>query len=212
MKYPKTLHVPWSPGRGNDDKVAKDISSLLGTPIVITEKMDGSNTSLEKDGCFARTHAGPPTHASFNGLKALHASVKHSIAEDIQYFGEWCYAKHSIKYEALPGYFLMFAVRDGDIWTEWDYVLERAMDIGVSTVPVLWTGEVENIKELEALTIELAGQKSVCGGEREGVVVRTCEEFSDKNFSNCVMKYVRKNHVQTSEHWKNQEIIRNGLK
>jgi hypothetical protein len=59
--------------------------------------MDGSNTSLESDGCFARTHSAPPTHASFDGLKALHASVKFKIPKDIQLFGEWLFALNFIQ-------------------------------------------------------------------------------------------------------------------
>ena len=112
MKYPRTLHLPWSKGTTNDDKIATSINSLLNVPIVISEKLDGSNASLEANGCFARTHAGAPTHASFDGLKALHATVKRNIPKGIQIFGEWCYALHSIAYTALPGYFLLFNVRD----------------------------------------------------------------------------------------------------
>jgi hypothetical protein len=41
--------------------------------------MDGSNASLEYDGCFAITHSGSSTYPSFDGLKALHASIKHKI-------------------------------------------------------------------------------------------------------------------------------------
>lgn len=211
-KYNRTLHLPWSKGRGDDDKVAKDVSSLLGKHIIITEKMDGSNASLESDGCFARTHSGPPTHTSFDGLKALHASIKYNLSEGFQFFGEWLYALHSIAYEELPGYFLLFAVRHEDIWKSWDYVIQCSLNLKIPTVPVVWSGRVETAKELEALTSELAGQKSICGGEREGLVVRLHEEFEDKNFSKCVMKYVRANHVQTTEHWKDQEIVKNGLK
>ena len=44
-KYNRTYHFPWSQGATNDDKIATDMSRLIGNPIVITEKMDGSNTS-----------------------------------------------------------------------------------------------------------------------------------------------------------------------
>lgn len=212
-KYNRTPHLPWSPGKGSDDKVAKDLSSLLGQPIVITEKMDGSNTSLENDGCYARTHAGPPTHKSFDGLKALHASIQYDIPKNHQYFGEWLYAKHSIHYTRLPAHFLMFAARfiDNGMWANWSWVADRAEEMGLVTVPVLWTGIVKNERELEELTISLASRASYCGGEREGVVVRLYDSFPDELFSNHVMKYVRENHVQTTEHWKDQEIIRNIL-
>src|SRR6185369_5520012 len=129
-KYNRTFHFPFSPGATNDDKIATSMDALIGVPIVITEKMDGSNTSLERDGCFARTHSGPPSHASFDGLKALHATIKYKISQSHQLFGEWCFARHSIDYSELPSYFMMFGVRElanafgaeEDYWVSWDYV------------------------------------------------------------------------------------------
>jgi hypothetical protein len=213
-KYNRTFHMPWSPGGTNDDKRATSVDSLLGKKIVITEKMDGSNTSIESQGCFARTHAGPPTHKSFDQLKALHANIKHNLSIDLQYFGEWCYAKHSIEYTELPGYFLLFNVRDlvVDFWFDWEGVELLAKELGLPTVPVLFKGTINSEKELKDLVESLMQQPSACGGIREGVVARIADTFEDKDFSSCVMKCVRANHVQTSEHWKDQEIVRNKLK
>jgi RNA ligase len=213
-KYNRTFHFPWSPGATNDDKIATTIDQLIGVPIIITEKMDGSNTSLEADGCFARTHSGPPSHPSFDGLKAFHATIKYLISNRTQLFGEWCYAKHSIEYSELPGYFLLFNVRDTQfgIWSSWEEVECWANEIGAPTVPVLFEGEVSNEKELKGLVESFMNQSSACGGIREGVVARVAKQFMDNEFSSSIMKCVRANHVQTSEHWKDQEIIRNKLK
>lgn len=219
-KYNRTFHFSFSPGATNDDKIATTMDSLIGVPIVLTEKMDGSNTSLEADGCFARTHAGAPTHASFDLLKALHATIKYKIPHSVQLFGEWCFARHSIEYSELPSYFMMFGVRElanafgaeEDYWPAWEDVELWAEEIGVSTVPVLFKGNVSSEKELKELVESFMNQPSACGGIREGVVARVAESFSDNDFSSCIMKCVRANHVQTSEHWKDQEIIRNKLK
>lgn len=213
-KYNRTFHIPWSPGGTNDDKRAGSIEKLIGVPIVITEKMDGSNTSLEAEGCFSRSHSGPPTHASFDGLKALHASIQYKLPKGFQFFGEWCYARHSIEYNELPGYFMLFNVKDldGPVWGSWEEVEMWAEEIGVPTVPVLFKGTVSSEKELQELVESFMNQPSACGGIREGVVVRVAHAFLNSSFSECVMKCVRANHVQTSEHWKDQEIIRNKLK
>lgn len=213
-KYNRTFHLPWSKGATNDDKIAGNVSGLIGKPIVITEKMDGSNTSLEFNGCFARTHSGPPTHQSFAGLKALHASIKFKIPEGIQLFGEWCFALHSIAYEELPGYFLLFNVRELGVnsnWCSWDEVEMWSEEVGVPTVPVLFKGIVNSEDELKQITESFMIQPSKCGGIREGVVVRVASNFEDKDFSTNVMKCVRANHVQTTEHWKDQEITKNKL-
>lgn len=219
-KYNRTFHFPFSPGATNDDKIASSMDRLIGVPIVLTEKLDGSNTSLETDGCFARTHAGAPTHASFDQLKALHATIKYKIPHSFQLFGEWCFALHSIAYSELPSYFMMFGVRElanafgaeEDYWPSWENVEMWAEEIGVPTVPVLFKGTVSSEKELKDLVESFMNQPSACGGIREGVVARVAKGFADDDFSTCVMKCVRANHVQTSEHWKDQEIIKNRLK
>jgi RNA ligase len=207
--------MPWSPGGTNDDKRATSVDKLIGVPILLTEKMDGSNTSLEQGGCFARTHASAPTHKSFDQLKVLHAQIGFQIPSNMQFFGEWCYAKHSIHYSELPGYFLLFGIReleDPMFWCDWAEVEDCAEYFKLSTVPVLFKGIANSEKELKELVESLMIQPSVCGGIREGVVARVQREFTDNEFSECLLKCVRANHVQTSVHWKDQEIIKNKLK
>lgn len=221
-KYNRTLHVPWSPGATNDDKMATSVDTLIGIPIVITEKLDGSNASLEQNGCFARTHSGPPDHPSFDGLKALHASIKYKLPQNIQYFGEWLYAVHSITYDALPGYFLMFGIReiqitgyngeDNSYWWSWEDIEMFATNLGVHSVPLLWKGQVSSEKELKTITESLVNCPSVYGPIREGVVIRIAGDFQNVDFSKYVMKWVRKDHVSPdNDHWKHKEIVKNGL-
>jgi ATP-dependent RNA circularization protein (DNA/RNA ligase family) len=213
-KYNRTFHLPYSEGATNDDKISYDVSSLLNVEIVITEKLDGSNVSLESDNCYARTHSGAPTHPSFDALKSLHASVKSKIASNLQLFGEWCYALHSIKYDSLPSYLMLFNVRDltNNMWLSWEEVVLWAEEINVSTVPVLFKGIVSSEKELKELTDKLMLEPSLYGSQREGVVVRVNKSFADDDFSKSVLKRVRKDHVQTSEHWRDQVIVKNKLK
>ena len=213
-KYNRTFHLPYSEGATNDDKISHDVSSLIGVEIVITEKLDGSNVSLESDDCYARTHSGAPTHPSFDALKSLHASVKSKIASNLQLFGEWCFALHSIKYESLPNYLMLFNVRDldNDTWLSWDEVVLWAEEINVPTVPVLFKGIINSEKELKQLTDKLMLEPSLYGPQREGLVVRVFEAFKDEDFSKSVLKRVRKDHVQTSEHWREQVIVKNKIK
>ena len=214
-KYPRTFHLPWSPGGTSDDKIAIDISTLLNVPIVISEKCDGSNTCMERKKCFARSHAGAPSHSSFDQFKALHASLKRHINDGLQLFGEYVFARHSIEYSELPGYFLLFGLRDLELneWTSWEDVKMWANALCIPTVPVLYSGTVHSEKELRQLTELLMKQPSDCGGIREGVVVRLASEFADEDFSKSVMKVVRANHVDpNNDHWLHQEIVKNKLK
>ncbi|WP_433929162.1 RNA ligase family protein [Sorangium cellulosum] len=207
-KYPRSFHLPWSPGGTSDDKRMADVSGLLGVEIVITEKCDGSNLTYTRKSVFSRSHSGPPSHPSFDLAKATHASIAHLLSDGMSLFCEYCYAVHSIEYDALPGYSLVFGVRDdarGLFW-EWDMVVAQAKDLSLPTVPVLFRGVVESERELEALTSALAREPSAFGGPREGVVARVAREFPDASFQRCLAKWVRRGHVQTDEHWMHQEI------
>jgi len=210
-KYPRTPHLPYSPGGTSDDRRLRDVGGLLRIPLVLTEKMDGSNVCLEGQAVFARSHGGAPNHPSFDLLKAYHASVKHRIPSEVQVFGEWLYARHSIGYSGLPNYFMAFGVRENHMWASWEDVQLWAEELGVPTVPVLQHCCFEREDDLRAAVETHTKTASACGGEREGVVVRNSGYFPHHLFDKNVAKWVRQGHVQTDEHWKNQQIVRNGL-
>jgi hypothetical protein len=213
IKYPRTFHLPYSPGVTKDDKIAKDITSLLNTNLVFTEKIDGSNVCMEKEKCFARTHSGPATGPSFDMFKAVHAGLKFGIPDSYQIFGEWCYAVHSITYDSLPNYLLLFVVRESNTmtWLSWDDVEYRAKQLGLNTVPVLDKCKVTSEKELKEKVESLTINPSTYGKEKEGLVVRVAGRFINDLFEKNVIKHVNKL-PQTSNHWTNEKIIKNGLK
>jgi hypothetical protein len=210
-KYPRSLHLPFSPGGTNDDKRLSSVDHFLDQDLVLTEKMDGSNVCLESAAVFARSHSGAPKHPSFDALKQMHASIRHLISEEVQVFGEWCYARHSIAYDQLPGYLLLFGIRHRGLWCSWDEVQMWAEELGVPTVPELARSSFSTAKELQEAVEGLAVQPSKCGGEREGVVVRRAGTFWDHDFPLALAKWVRKGHVQTDDHWSSQAIVKNIL-
>lgn len=212
-KYPRTPHLPCSPGAGSDDKVLGSVDHLLNIPVVLTEKMDGSNLCMTRHAVFARSHNGPPTHPSFDFAKQLHGELRHAIPDGFSVFGEYLYAVHSIVYSDLPGHFLVFGVREDTTgkWWSWEMVKQMAEELRLPTVPYMATKMFRRADDFEtvckALTTDHA---SSCGETTEGVVLRVAEEYTDPSVS--VAKYVRANHVQTTEHWTHQEIRKNGLR
>jgi hypothetical protein len=213
-KYPRTFYLPYSPGATKEDKIAKDLSSLIGQRLLMTEKMDGSNVCLTRDALYARSHNGPPTHASFDLLKAHHANVRHLIPEGIEIFGEWLYAIHSIRYNNLPSYLQIFGVRWNDaIWWSWEETREMANEILACTVPAIFefcpATEDELRSKVEIVAIHNFFKPTY--GVREGVVVRPLLDFKDSEFDKSVFKWVRKDHVQTDDHWQHKTIETNGL-
>lgn len=228
-KYPRTYHLPFSPGATSDDKMLSSVDHFLNVPVVLTEKMDGSNLCMTREAVFARSHNGPPTHESFNFAKQLHAGIRHSIPDGLSVFGEYLFAVHSIVYSDLPGYFLIFGVREDATgkWWSWEMVEEMAKDLGMPTVPVLhksstfiaadgkeyWQGLFETEGQLKAeskLEYLFRNGGAWENNISEGFVIRLAGEFTD--FSKSVAKYVRANHVQTTTHWTQQELRKNGLR
>ena len=201
-KYNRTYHLPWSKGTTNDDRISNDISYLIGKEIVITEKLDGENTGFTNDGVYARSHATFTTSPWSREVRQLHSvKVKGYIEEDLFLFGENMEGVHSIEYSNLKSFFYLFGGRLNEIWLSWDKVKEYAYLLDLETVPELFEGIVNSEKELKELVEKLINEPSLLGGEKEGIVIRVKDSFDDSNFSKCVLKWVRENHVKTDEHW-----------
>lgn len=204
VKYPRTYHLPFSPGVGKDDRVMTDMGIFTTTEIVVTEKMDGENTTLYPDYIHARALDYSP-HESRNWSKVIWSQIAHEIPENHRICCENLYAKHSIMYEDLKGYLYMFSMWDDrNFCLSWDETEEWAGLLGLPLVPVLFRGDWD-VVAIHHLALDVVNR----GGE--GIVVRTTDEFHYSNFRKCVAKYVRKDHVQTHAHWMNQRVVPNKL-
>ena len=200
-KYNRTYHLPWSPGTTSDDRISPSVESLIGIDIVITEKLDGENTGMTKDGVYARSHAAFTTSPWSREVRQINERIKRDISDGVFIFGENMEGIHSIEYTNLTSYFYIFGVRDNNIWISWNDVEEYSYLLDIPTVPVLFKGVVNSEKELKELTEKLVSQPSALGGSREGIVVRNAGIFHNDDFAKNVMKWVRKGHVNTDEHW-----------
>lgn len=107
-KYGRTYHLPMSPGATSDDKVLRSHDGLMVADLVITEKMDGENTTLHATGCHAR-RPDSRYHPSRDWIKAFAAGVSPRLTPDERIVGENLYARHSVVYDALPSFFFGFA-------------------------------------------------------------------------------------------------------
>jgi RNA ligase len=194
-KYPRTYHLSWSPGATNDDRISDSVESLIGIDIVITEKLDGSNASITKDGVYARSHVDFSKNPWDKEMWNIYYKIKNDISEGVFLFGENMEGIHSIEYSNLTSYFYIFGVIDNNIWVPWSEVEEYSFLLDIPTVPVLFKGVVNSEKELKELTETLSKQPSSLGGIRECIVVRNADMFHNDDFSTNVMKWVRKGHV-----------------
>lgn len=203
IKYPRTPHLPWSPGFSDDDLRSQDDDLFVGHEVVVTEKLDGENTSIYRDGCHARSIDGRH-HSSRNWVKALQARIGHEIPDGWRLCGENLYARHSIPYDELDSYFYLFSVWDEhNVCLSWDETLEWADLLALPTPRLFWRG-IWDSNAVESLEID----ESTC----EGYVVRKAGRFRFDDFARSVAKWVRKGHVVTDTHWMHQAVVPNGLK
>ena len=202
VKHPRTPHHPSSPGVGSDDRVALDLSQL--GEVVITEKMDGENTTLYRDGLHARSLEESARHPSRAWVAAFQARIGWTIPEDWRVCGENLYARHAIAYDALPSYFLGFSAWQDGRCAGWDETLALFERLGVTPVPVLWRGPWS-----EAALADIVARLDL--ERQEGVVVRSTASFDRAAFNRHVVKWVRPGHVRSDRHWRHGPMVPNGL-
>lgn len=199
VKYPRTAYLPWSPGADQD--LAMDPSVFEGRNVVVTEKMDGENTTLYRDYIHARS-LDSRHHESRDWVKKLQSEIGWEIPEGWRICGENLWAKHSIEYTDLPSYFLAFSIWDEfNVCLRWAHTREWLEMLGLTPVRVLYEGVYSE-----------SAIKDSWDGRGEGYVVRATSAISYSDFRRLVGKYVRPDHVQTHGHWMRSTIVKNGLK
>lgn len=206
VKYQRTYHLPWSQSINKDDRVLPNINHFNGKQVIVTTKMDGECTSMYPDYIHARS-IDSRHHESRDWVKNFWNKIRWDIPSGYRLVGENLFAEHSIHYEDLDSYFMLFSIWDDkNICLSWKDTIEWAELLGVEVVPVLYKGVFD-----EALIKALWDESK--WNTTEGYVVRLADSFPYSGFSKSVAKFVRKNHVQTNKHnWQTQPVIPNGLK
>ncbi len=220
FRFPHTPHIAWlATGEPRDDKVLSpaEAKALLAGEVVVEEKLDGANLgfSLDPDGQLRAQNRGQylaePHAGQFSRLPAWLAQhgdiLKAELNSNLMFFGEWCAARHSLDYSALPDWFLLFDVYDRKIGQFWSSQHRNALAhrLGVAVVPEVLRGKIvlEQLKQL------LERQPShFREGSMEGLVVR-CESA---DWCEARAKLVRPDFTQTiGEHWRRRKIEWNGV-
>lgn len=206
VKYPRSWHLPWSQGQTKDDRTLPNCDNFIGKRVIITEKLDGENTTVYKDYIHARSIDGRD-HWSRSWVKNLQGKIGYEIPDGWRICGENLYAKHSIKYENLESYFYVFSIWDDkNTCLSWDDTVSYCDILNLKTVPVLYDG-IWN----EKLTMSLWAEKR--REETEGYVVRLADAYSYFDFNRSLAKFVRANHVlKENHHWMFTATEKNELK
>lgn len=204
VKYPRTHHLPWSEGVTDDDRIIQGLSPFEGKRVVVTEKMDGENTSMYSDYIHARSLDGR-SHVSRSWVKQFWSSICGDIPSGWRICGENLYAKHSIEYKELPSFFIGFSIwNDKNECLSWDETLQWFNLLGITPAKVLYDG-IYSENDIKKIWNDKNWETT------EGYVLRIADQFSYGEFKNKVAKFVRKGHVQTAKHWMYGQPIENNV-
>lgn len=222
LKYPRTPHLAGSRLQpGDEDLPLIAAGALHGLPLVIEEKLDGSNcgVSFAADGTLllqSRGHVltGGARERQFDLFKRWASHHRTWLQERLgtRYvmYGEWLFARHTIRYDALPHYFLEFDVLDREAGLFLSTERRRELLGGgggpVVPVPVLAAGrEVEWARLLGPSTCSTTEAM-------EGLYIKH-EEAGEVRGR---YKLVRPSFLQTvadaGEHWMDRPIEANRLR
>jgi len=206
VKYPRTYHLPWSEGVTDDDRTMPlPVTVFGGKEIVVTEKMDGENTTMYNDYIHARS-INSGNHPSRGWVKNLHGRIQYDIPDQWRICGENLYAKHTLPYNDLVSFFQVFSIWDHrNVCLSWDDTVTFAAVLDLPVVRVMYRGIYDG-KLLRDL------HKSMDLTKQEGYVVRLAAEFPYRAFRYSAAKFVRRAHVGTAHNWMMQAITPNQMK
>jgi ATP-dependent RNA circularization protein (DNA/RNA ligase family) len=215
FRFPHTPHLAWlGDDSPRNDKVLSpnEVKSLLVGEVVVEEKLDGANVglSLSPDGSLRAQNRGQyladPHAGQFARMPAWLTQHSDSLCTiltpDIILFGEWCAARHSLDYAALPDWFLIFDVYDRSAGRFWSSSRRNALaaSVGLTTVPQVLNGKTT----LTALTHLVATTSSnYREGPLEGVVIRR----ESAEWCEARAKLVRHDFTQAIDtHWRKRTL------
>jgi ATP-dependent RNA circularization protein (DNA/RNA ligase family) len=218
VKFPRTPHLFWlSQEAPRGDKLLSpgEAAELMRRPASIEEKLDGAclGISAGEDGALRAQNRGsylepggpPQFRRLWPWLAERQVALEEALGQGLILFGEWCFARHTAAYDALPDWFLAFDVYEREAGRFWSRERrdELARKAGIATVPLLATGSFDRPG------IERLFGRSRFGPEpMEGVYLR----WDKGDWLAARAKVVRRDWVQPNEeHWARRAITPNRL-
>ncbi|MBF0622153.1 MAG: RNA ligase family protein [Magnetococcales bacterium] len=215
FRFPHTPHLAWlGKEKLRDDKKLSltEVEALLSRAVVVEEKLDGANLgiSLSQEGVIQFQNRGQyliePFKGQFSRLNAWVDQHRYSLIDQLDseliLFGEWCAVKHSLDYDALPDWFLVFDVFDRKCERFWSSQRrnELANSLMLPVPPMIFQGTATKAELIALLEVKGSHFRQ---GALEGIVIR--QELSD--WCDSRAKLVRSEFTQTIDtHWSHRHI------
>jgi ATP-dependent RNA circularization protein (DNA/RNA ligase family) len=220
FRFPHTPHLAWlGAGTPRDDKVlaADEAAALLAGAVVVEEKLDGANlgVSLAEDGTLRFQNRGQYLHPPFRGqfqrlggwIAPHEQALRSHLPPGLIVFGEWCAARHSVAYDRLPDWWVVFDVYDLSQQRFFSTVRRDALAarMGLAVVREIMRGRTTLTELISRLRAEPSRYHT---GPIEGFVIR--KETSDWLLARA--KLVHPEFVQgIDKHWRRRRMEWNRL-
>jgi len=221
MKYPRTPHIFGSVGT-TDDKYLNESDSMefiINPNLVIEEKIDGTNVGMHfsTDGKFILQCRGheitSKMHPQFDPLKSwtnvIQKELYSILATKYILYGEWMYARHHLKYNKLPHYFIEFDIYDKEKNQFLDTTTRqnKLKETSIESITMLNYKKLQSIDDL----VKLLARSKYGDVLSEGLYLK----IEQGGKVNARSKFVRKEftgEVQAlGSHWSKRQIETNKL-
>ena len=194
-KYNRTYHLPWS-HMHSDDKALGKLSAFHGMDVVVSEKMDGENTTVYPDGYLHARSIDSRHNFTRDWAKRMASVLCHDIPAGHRFVFENVAYYHSIDYTELESFCYLLSIwNDDNVCLGYDDTREYAELLDLAMPKELYRGPFD-----EEVLMELS--KTMDLNTMEGYVFRNVNAFHRDDFALNMGKFVRDGHVQhNSEHW-----------
>jgi len=230
FKFPRTPHL-WNTGAATRDDIRLDpkLQAMYFGPsaktVCVTEKVDGANLgiSLSENWEIECQHRGQrivhTTSSEYSKLKEWLERKGKFLSEVLSpkkdiLFGEWCQAQHSIGYDNLPDYFLVFDCYDRGTRRFMSRRKLEALCRGrFSMTKCIGHRRFESKQQIEELMNgTMSSYKLKTPGPIEGLYLKIEDEEEGVNVHRC--KLVRSEFIQGMDigHWSRQQTVHNTVR
>jgi protein-tyrosine phosphatase/predicted kinase len=225
MKFPRTHHLFNLGSASRDDLILSkaEQDEFLNRDIVIEEKIDGANfgISIEPDTYKImyqnRSHYVSSAYATqFKKLDMWENENREDLFKILipgRYilFGEWLFAKHSIHYDKLPGYFVAFDIFDKNAGK---FLSRNKLEeiLSQTNIPLINKVAQGKYKKMEEIVALVKTKSKYYEGIIEGVYVRICEgEYTVKRAKIVRSDFLCGNQEITGKfkHWASMDLVEN---
>ncbi len=177
VKYPKTVHLPYSPNKNEDIyNVADNVLHFQCEKVVATVKMIGQNVLMTRDFLHFRD-IDVEMSSELLLLKELHEHIKSFLPDNLRIYGQ----------STKVGFYVFAMIDNDNKFLSWEETVKICQSVGLKTVYSIYVGDFDKykIQGLYQLYCDMSDDKN------DGYVIRRFSDFSYDKFSLSVSKWVK---------------------